>query len=283
MYQIFIQKVRCYLPAAVLLGFLLVFSGCAASVNSTGGQNQVSSDNPSNYPELDQYGQWFNVTPYGEVWQPYVLDMSSWQPFYHGRWESTDYGWTWVSYEPYGWLVYHYGYWDFQQDLGWFWIPGDEWSPARVEWMEYGDYIGWAPFPPPGVTWPDPWNMGRINCWTVVGFNDFTSDHIGRYRLPHPPRLDESRPFARRAPDVQELEHRIGRPVPPVHIRREPVPSVRRHYERMRLPDAEEQRIEKERQQVQREVLRPRPAPKERGQKAEQPRQPNREKRQEKK
>ena len=283
MIQNFIQKVKRFYPAVILIGLLFIVYGCAASINSAGSPGQVSSNNPSNYPELDQYGQWFNVPPYGEVWQPYVLDMSSWQPFYHGQWDWTNYGWTWISYEPYGWLVYHYGYWDFQPDVGWFWIPGDEWSPARVEWMEYGNYVGWAPFPPPGVTWPDPWNMGRINCWTVVDFNNFASDHIGRYRLSHPPRWDESRPFIRHAPDVHNLEYHIGRQVPPIHINREPVQSVRRHYERMRLPKAEERRIEKERQQVQRKVLSSKPAQRKGKRKATLSKRSNKERPQEKK
>ena len=31
---------------------------------------------------------------------------------------------------------------------GWFWIPGDEWAPAWVDWRYSNDYVGWAPLPP---------------------------------------------------------------------------------------------------------------------------------------
>lgn len=257
MLQIISHKLR-YFMVEVLFCRLLLVMGCASRANTQDNQNNASSANPSDYSELDQYGDWINVSPYGEVWQPSVVDISGWQPFYHGHWAWTNYGWAWVSYEPYGWLVYHYGNWDFQPEVGWFWIPGDVWSPAQVQWIEYGDYIGWAPFPPAGVIWPDPWVVGSFMAWDVVAFDVFTSDNIGRYRLSHPPRRDEATPFVRRAPDVHELEQRTGKAAPLININREPVKSGNRQFERMRLPEPEEQRIEKHREQVQQEVLRPR-------------------------
>ena len=29
--------------------------------------------------------------------------------------------------------------------LGWFWVPGGVYAPARVEWLTYRDYVGWCP------------------------------------------------------------------------------------------------------------------------------------------
>ncbi len=45
-------------------------------------------------------------------------------------------------------MVYHYGRWAFDRGLGWFWVPGDEWAPAWVDWRYGGDNVGWAPLPP---------------------------------------------------------------------------------------------------------------------------------------
>jgi hypothetical protein len=73
---------------------------------------------------LAQYGTWTNIEPFGSVWQP--SDNADWQPFAYGHWVWTDGGWGWVFYEPYGWLVYHYGNWKFQPDIGWYWIEGNE-------------------------------------------------------------------------------------------------------------------------------------------------------------
>jgi hypothetical protein len=60
----------------------------------------------------------------------------------------SEYGWTWVSNEPYGWATYHYGRWDRDPRFGWIWIPGTIWGPAWVSWQSGGGYIGWAPLPP---------------------------------------------------------------------------------------------------------------------------------------
>jgi len=60
----------------------------------------------------------------------------------------TEYGWTWVSYEPFGWATYHYGRWARDPRFGWLWIPGNTWGPAWVSWQHGGGYVGWAPLPP---------------------------------------------------------------------------------------------------------------------------------------
>src|SRR5207244_3487870 len=57
-------------------------------------------------------------------------------------------GWTWVSEEPVGWATDHYGRWTRLRNIGWVWVPGDEWAPAWVSWRKSSDYVGWAPLPP---------------------------------------------------------------------------------------------------------------------------------------
>ena len=94
-------------------------------------------------------GSWFEVGNYGYCWQPDVaVNDSSWRPYADGYWAYTDDGWTWVSYEDFGWATYHYGRWVRLADYGWVWKPGYEWGPAWVSWRTGGNYIGWAPLPP---------------------------------------------------------------------------------------------------------------------------------------
>ena len=93
-------------------------------------------------------GNWYEVADYGYVWQPDAATNADWRPYTDGYWAYTDVGWTWVSYEDFGWATYHYGRWIRLEDYGWCWVPGYEWGPAWVSWRTGGDYIGWAPLPP---------------------------------------------------------------------------------------------------------------------------------------
>jgi uncharacterized protein DUF6600 len=94
-------------------------------------------------------GSWIEVGNYGYCWQPDVaVSDSSWRPYADGYWAYTDEGWTWVSYEDFGWATYHYGRWVRLADYGWVWRPGYEWAPAWVSWRFGGGYAGWAPLPP---------------------------------------------------------------------------------------------------------------------------------------
>jgi hypothetical protein len=99
-------------------------------------------------------GNWIEVEGYGYGWQPDVaVNDSNWRPYADGYWAYTDDGWTWVSYEDFGWATYHYGRWANLTDYGWTWFPGTDldWGPAWVSWRTGGDYVGWAPLPPRGV------------------------------------------------------------------------------------------------------------------------------------
>jgi hypothetical protein len=103
------------------------------------------------YDNVGSDGSWVEVADYGYCWQPSVaVSNSSWRPYADGYWAYTDVGWTWVSYEDFGWATYHYGRWTRLRDRGWFWVPGREWGPAWVSWRTGGDYVGWAPLPPRG-------------------------------------------------------------------------------------------------------------------------------------
>jgi hypothetical protein len=99
------------------------------------------------YDSLSPYGRWFEMPPYGWVWSPYDTPVG-WRPYSVGYWRDSDYGWMWISEDPWGWAPYHYGRWTYDSSYGWIWIPGDDWAPAWVAWR-YGDgWAGWAPLPP---------------------------------------------------------------------------------------------------------------------------------------
>ncbi len=101
------------------------------------------------YNNLNTGGSWIEAGDYGYCWQPSVaVSNPRWRPYSDGYWAYTDVGWTWVSYEDFGWATYHYGRWARLRDQGWVWVPGREWAPAWVSWRTGGDYVGWAPLPP---------------------------------------------------------------------------------------------------------------------------------------
>jgi hypothetical protein len=109
----------------------------------------ATGDYSTFFTRLDPEGDWIETSNYGYVWQPRVARQShSWRPYTVGRWVYTDAGWTWISEEPFGWATYHYGRWTRLRNLGWIWVPGNEWAPAWVSWRSNNDYVGWAPLPP---------------------------------------------------------------------------------------------------------------------------------------
>lgn len=99
------------------------------------------------YNELSPYGEWVRHPQYGWSWFPRHV-RAGWRPYSLGRWVESDYGWVWVSDEPFGWATYHYGRWAWDPRVGWLWVPGTVWGPAWVAWQQGNGYIGWAPLPP---------------------------------------------------------------------------------------------------------------------------------------
>jgi len=115
-------------------------------------------------------GSWIEVGNYGYCWQPDVASDPSWRPYSDGYWAYTDLGWTWVSYEDFGWATYHYGRWVRLADYGWVWRPGYEWGPAWVSWRFGGGYCGWAPLPPETeVVYESRPLMGQIDVEFDIG------------------------------------------------------------------------------------------------------------------
>jgi hypothetical protein len=114
--------------------------------------------------DLDYYGDWRNLSGYGNAWAPRV--DTGWAPYQQGYW-MTDYpyGPTWVSSEPWGYAPYHYGRWAFVNNQ-WYWIPdtvntAPTYSPAMVAWVPFGQNdIGWVPLGPGDVYVPRYYNEG---------------------------------------------------------------------------------------------------------------------------
>ncbi len=120
--------------------------------------------------DLDRHGDWWQTSDYGYVWSPRTV-AAGWSPYRVGAWRwYSDWGWTWVSTEPWGWAPYHYGRWSYVRNR-WCWIPrgglsvGFSWSPALVTWFGWGnggynrgynngyrdgryDSLGWIPLGP---------------------------------------------------------------------------------------------------------------------------------------
>ena len=138
------------------------------------------------YSSLAPHGEWIEVESGNRVWRPYHVS-NQWRPYLVGRWVWTDdYGWYWMSDEPFGWITYHYGRWYFDDEYGWVWMPDDVWAPAWVEWRYDNDYIGWAPLPPYarfnmrfGIQYTTRWTA-PVHYWNIVRYNRFAS--VIRYR-----------------------------------------------------------------------------------------------------
>ena len=170
---------------------LFLFAGVLAlgAINPPHARAQVSVS--FFYDNLSPYGEWVQDPDYGYCWHPLNVD-DNWEPYTDGYWAYTDGGWTWVSYEDYGGIVYHYGRWAHIPGEGWVWVPGYTWAPAWVSWRSNDSYIGWAPLPPEarwhvGIGfggWVDArFGMGP-GFYSFVNVGDFGAPALGAVILP---------------------------------------------------------------------------------------------------
>ena len=134
------------------------------------------------FDELAPHGRWVQSQRHGFVFLPASID-ADWRPYTLGRWVNTDdFGWYWVSDEPFGWATYHYGRWGYDSSYGWFWVPGSTWAPAWVSWRSSDDHIGWAPLPPPNRGYAFAATVGPIDVgvggWCFVRETDFLAPSL---------------------------------------------------------------------------------------------------------
>ncbi|MFZ3245540.1 MAG: FecR family protein [Candidatus Acidiferrales bacterium] len=123
--------------------------GRARSTQAETAQSASYVDAPFSYglADMSAYGAWNYFAGYGYGWQPYGMG-NCWMPFMNGAWDFyPQFGWTWVSAEPWGWTPYHFGSWSYLPSGGWAWFPSDfaSWDPAPVDWYSAGNQVGWWP------------------------------------------------------------------------------------------------------------------------------------------
>jgi hypothetical protein len=141
------------------------------------------------YSSLAPYGNWIEINGGITVWRPARVDRE-WQPYTDGYWIWTNDGWFWKSYEPYGYITYHYGRWYYDDYYGWIWVPDNQWAPAWVEWRYDDDYIGWAPLPPYAgfsASFGINFTMNFFtpyNRWHFVRYRYFCDPYSYRYYVP---------------------------------------------------------------------------------------------------
>jgi len=173
--------------------------------------------------DLYNYGSWYDVPTYGRIWRPASVE-TDWVPFRSGRWNwYSSFGWTWISYEPWGWIPYHYGRWANVHGYGWSWVPGPRyvsWCPGAVNWVQGTQWVGWVPLAP-----HEPWygyGRGGVNVFVSKNFR-----HRGSVTyLPHDSFVNGTPSRGFRSPRDPYAEGRIiaGQPrITPTPASRMPV------------------------------------------------------------
>jgi len=88
----------------------------------------------------------FEDPDYKEIWVPETNKDPEWKPYQDGKWQDYENNtYIWISNEPFGYIAYHFGRWQWHPELGWYWIPTYEWGPAWVSWYHSTQYVFWTP------------------------------------------------------------------------------------------------------------------------------------------
>ncbi|HEY1984503.1 MAG TPA: DUF6600 domain-containing protein [Terracidiphilus sp.] len=117
----------------------------AAAGRTSATDNLPDSKNPA-WDDLDANGNWYNVPDQGYVWSPYEASSPDWDPYGTGYWmNNPGYGgYAWISGEPWGYMPYQCGAWNYYNSFGWGWAPGT----CQPWWGGGGGWalnIGYAP------------------------------------------------------------------------------------------------------------------------------------------
>ncbi len=151
-------------------------------------------DVTSFYGELDPYGAWSDDPEYGYVFSPQSQDYV---PYTNGHWMYTDYGFTWVSNDPFGWATDHYGRWVWRDR--WVWRPDTQWGPAWVHWRVGDNVVGWAP-----MGYDEQIGYVPEHAWRFVATTHLTARDLPRYY----DRSDDRRYIAQTQPLMRYQRHR---------------------------------------------------------------------------
>ena len=141
--------------ARIALSGLLIAASCLATVAALADDTVVPRAGPlldAAQPDarelLVKFGNFVPHDRYGEVWVP-TATPQGWHPYPPCQWvRSRKYGWFYDDKSPWGAIIHHYGRWAHDPQMGWVWLPGNEFSPGWVVWRSSTDYIGWAPMLP---------------------------------------------------------------------------------------------------------------------------------------
>ena len=115
----------------------------------------------------NRYGEWLWDGLYGYVWRPFYNNRypwGNWQPYFYGHWVDYQNQMFWVPDEPWGWVPYHLGIWQWDKKLGWIWLPGSLFAPAWVDWDYFNGYYCWRPW----SLWD--WYFMDSGPWGAYGF-----------------------------------------------------------------------------------------------------------------
>jgi hypothetical protein len=171
------------------LSNLIAPSSPASAQDSSQDVSSSFGDADDFYGALSPYGEWLELDGGFYAWRPTHVGYG-WRPYLHGRWAWTDYGWYWISNEPFGWATFHYGRWYSDDNYGWVWVPDHTWGPAWVEWRYNDDYLGWAPLPPyasfslnMGIRFTTQW-FAPHNYWNFVHYRYMTSPYVYQEVVP---------------------------------------------------------------------------------------------------
>jgi len=149
------------------------------------------------YQDLDDNGDWREVSEYGAVWVPRTVAVG-WAPYHFGHWVWVEpWGWTWVDDAPWGFAPFHYGRWVY---VGyWAWVPGPVavrpvYAPALVAWVggprfslsvSFGGGVAgvaWFPLGPREVYVPayraSPTYVNRVNVTNTTIVNNINITNV---------------------------------------------------------------------------------------------------------
>jgi hypothetical protein len=125
-----------------------------------------------------RYGEWVWDAFYGYVWRPFLNDgrypSGGWQPYYHGQWGDYAGQMFWIPDEPWGWVPYHLGIWQWNKKYGWVWLPGSLFAPAWVDWDFFFGNFCWRPW----TLWDWYWGGGTYvdSYYGPYGFDYWAGD-----------------------------------------------------------------------------------------------------------
>jgi len=117
----------------------------------------------------NMYGEWLWDGLYGYVWRPFYNDRypwGNWQPYVYGHWAAYQDRMFWVPDEPWGWVPYHLGIWQWDKKLGWVWLPGSLFAPAWADWDFINGYYAWRPW----SLWDWYYMDSFLGPWGAYGF-----------------------------------------------------------------------------------------------------------------